>query len=62
MCDIEAVATLLRRDRQPIGELLKRLRVEIVRQTLVECGGNFSDAARELQVPRRTVRRWICRT
>ena len=62
MCNIEAAASLLRQEHEPIAQLIKRLRIEIVKQTLAECGGNFSEAARQLQLPRRTVRRWICPT
>jgi len=33
MCDIEALASLLRQQREPIADLMKRLRLEIAKQT-----------------------------
>ena len=62
MCDIPMLASLIRQQSEPVGEVLKHLRAEIAKQALAECGGNYSDAARRLQIPRRSVRRWISRT
>ena len=59
MFDIPALARLIRHQRELAADVIERLRLEVVKQTLAECDDNYSEAGRRLGFPRRTLCRLV---
>ena len=59
MCDIPAIANLIRHQSELAADVIERVRIEMAKQTLAECDDSYSEAARRLGFSRRSVRRWV---